>query len=158
MMMNLCSDVIRALQGKTLVTAESCTGGGIGQMLTSVPGSSAVFKGGIISYSSQVKVDVLKVSAEDLKNYGAVSEPVAKSMAAGVKQLLNADVAVSATGLAGPDGDEFSNQVGTVFIGYCDANHCFARKFHFFGNREAVRQQAAEAALNLVLEMALAAG
>ncbi len=157
-MMSLCSDVIRALRGRTLVTAESCTGGGIGQMLTSVPGSSAVFKGGIISYSSLLKVDLLKVSEGDLKNFGAVSEPVAKQMAAGARELLKADIAVSATGLAGPDGDEFSNQVGTVFIGYCDERTCFARKFHFFGNREAVRQQAAEAALNLVLEKIKATG
>lgn len=157
-MMKLCSDVIAALQGKTLVTAESCTGGGIGQMLTSVPGSSAVFKGGVISYSSLVKVDLLKVSPEDLKNFGAVSEPVAKQMAAGARELLKADIAVSATGLAGPDGDEFSNQVGTVFIGYCDERRCLARKFHFFGNREAVRQQAAEAALSLVLECANTVG
>ncbi len=157
-MMSLCSDVIRALRGRTLVTAESCTGGGIGQMLTSVPGSSAVFKGGIISYSSLLKVDLLKVSEGDLKNFGAVSEPVAKQMAAGARELLKADIAVSATGLAGPDGDEFSNQVGTVFIGYCDGNECFARKFHFFGNREAVRQQAVEAALNLVLERIKATG
>ncbi len=127
-------------------------------MLTSVPGSSAVFKGGIISYSSLVKVDLLKVSPEALKNSGAVSEPVAKQMAAGARELLKADIAVSATGLAGPDGDEFSNQVGTVFIGYCDGNDCFARKYHFFGNREAVRQQAVEAALNLVLERIKATG
>ncbi len=157
-MMNLCFDVIQALQGKTLVTAESCTGGGIGQLLTSVPGSSAVFKGGIISYSSLVKVELLKVSSVDLHNYGAVSEPVAKQMAMGAKELLRADIAVSATGLAGPDGDEFSNQVGTVFIGYADNRTCFARKFHFFGNREAVRQQAVEAALSIVLEMTKATG
>ncbi len=153
-MMSLCFDVIQALQGKSLVTAESCTGGGLGQLLTSVPGSSSVFKGGIISYSSQVKADILRVSVDDLKTYGAVSEPVAKAMAKGARQLLKADVAVSVTGLAGPDGDEFSNQVGTVFVGYCDENRCCSKKFHFFGNREAVRQQASEAALNLILEMA----
>ncbi len=152
-MMSLCFELLEALQGKTLVTAESCTGGGIGQLITSVPGSSAVFKGGVISYSSQVKMNLLHVPEADLNAYGAVSDPVARAMASGVRRLLDADIAVSVTGLAGPDGDEFSNQVGTVFVGYCDENACFARKFHFFGNRETVRQQAAEAALQLVLEM-----
>lgn len=157
-MMSLCSDVIYALRGRTLATAESCTGGGIGQLLTSVPGSSAVFKGGVISYSSLVKVELLGVSPRDLKEFGAVSAPVAKSMAFGVRKLLKADVAVSSTGLAGPEGDGSGKKVGTVFIGYCDKDRCIAREFHFSGDREAVRSQAAQAALDLILEMEKAAG
>ena len=150
--MSLCCDVLKALSGKTLSTAESCTGGMIGQMLTSVPGASAVYKGGVISYWSAVKESVLGVSKADLAQYGPVSEPVAKQMAAGVRKLLDADVAVSVTGLAGPDGDEFGRPVGTVFVGYCDEKRSVVRECHFSGDRDAVRKQAAEAALMLILE------
>lgn len=150
--MSLCCDVLKALTGKTLATAESCTGGMIGQMLTSVPGASAVYKGGVISYWSAVKESVLGVSKADLAQYGPVSEPVAKQMAAGVRKLLDADVAVLVTGLAGPDGDEFGRPVGTVFVGYCDEKRSVVRECHFSGDRDAVRKQAAEAALMLILE------
>lgn len=145
-------DVIARLQGKTLATAESCTGGGIGATLTSVPGSSAVYKGGIISYTNEVKINLLGVSADTLNCHGAVSAPVAREMAAGARKALNADVSVSVTGLAGPGGDEFGNPVGTVFIGYCDENACISREYHFEGDREAVRNQAVDAALELILE------
>ena len=144
--------MLKALTGKTLATAESCTGGMIGQMLTSVPGASAVYKGDVISYWSAVKESVLGVSKADLAQYGPVSEPVAKQMAAGVRKLLDADVAVSVTGLAGPDGDEFGRPVGTVFVGYCDEKRSVVRECHFSGDRDAVRKQAAEAALMLILE------
>lgn len=151
-MKKLASDVLRALDGKTLVTAESCTGGGIGALLTSVPGSSSVFKGGVISYTNWVKQNILGVSGELLEQYGAVSAPVAEAMAAGVRQLLKADVAVSVTGLAGPGGDEFGNPVGTVFVGFHDSRKTLVRQFLFEGDREAIRNQTIEAALKLVLE------
>lgn len=150
-MMKLCSDVICALKGKTLVTAESCTGGGIGSALTSVPGSSAVFKGGVICYTNWVKEHILGVDPILLQQYGAVSAPVAQEMARGVRKALQADLALSVTGLAGPDGDEFGNPVGTVFIG-CDSQRgTEVREFHFTGDRESVREQAVSAALRLVL-------
>ena len=152
MMTHLSYKVIAQLQEKTLVTAESCTGGGIGAALTAVPGSSRVFKGGIISYTNWVKENLLGVDANVLEQFGAVSEPVAKMMADGVRKNLSADVAVSITGLAGPDGDEYGNPVGTVYIGYADNSECFARKFHFYGDRESVREQGITAALELVLE------
>ena len=151
-MMNLCCDVIRRLQGKTLVTAESLTGGGIGAALTSVSGSCSVYKGGVISYTNAVKNQILGVSAEVLDQYGAVSEPVAKAMAQGVRKLLEADVAVSVTGLAGPGGDEYGNPVGTVFIGYSDADITEVKHFLFAGDRESIRKQTAEKALKLVLK------
>ena len=144
--------MITRLQGKTLVTAESCTGGGIGAALTAVPGSSAIYKGGVISYTNEVKENQLKVDAALLKTHGAVSLPVAEAMAEGVREALHADVAVSVTGLAGPDGDEFGNPVGTVFIGYCDETKLLARAYLFFGDREAVRSQAIQAALQLILD------
>ena len=152
MMTNLSSDVIKVLQGKTLATAESCTGGGIGAALTAVPGSSAVYKGGIISYTNWVKERLLDVPAELLERHGAVSEPVAQKMAEGARRQLKADIAVSATGLAGPGGDEYENSVGTVFIGYADANKSYANEFHFAGNREDVRNQAIQAVLQIILQ------
>lgn len=146
------SKVISALQGKTLVTAESLTGGGIGATLTAVPGASAVFKGGVISYTDEVKREVLGVPAADLAAFGAVSAPVAQAMASGARNLLKADYAISVTGLAGPTGDEFGHEVGTVFIGYADATCAFARAYHFPGDRETVRTQTIEAALELLLQ------
>ncbi len=150
--MKLSCDVIAALQGRTLVTAESCTGGGIGAELTAVPGSSKVYKGGIISYTNAVKICQLGVRPETLDREGAVSASVAEEMASGARNTLCADVAVSVTGLAGPDGDEFGNPVGTVFIGYSDKNGTISKRFFFSGDRNAVRKQAVQAALELILE------
>lgn len=151
-MMSLCCKVLDALKGKTLVTAESCTGGGIGAALTAVPGSSEVYKGGVICYTDWVKHNVLGVEQELLDRYGAVSWPVAGAMASGARKLLQADIAISVTGLAGPGADSFGNEVGTVYIGYCSAPKAEVRKFNFFGNREEIRNQAIEAALNLILK------
>ena len=145
-------DVISRLQGKTLATAESCTGGGIGDALTAVSGASKVYKGGIISYCNEIKHKLLDVSEEMLTKYGAVSAPVAEAMAQGARNTLNAHIAVSVTGLAGPSGDEFGNPVGTVYIGYADEIQCVSRHFVFRGDREAVRKQATDAALAMILE------
>ena len=150
-MMNLCSEVINALTGKTLVTAESCTGGGIGAALTAVSGSSSVYQGGVISYTNWVKNQLLDVDSELLNRVGAVSAPVAEAMAIGARNRLQADVAVSVTGLAGPTGDEYGNPVGTVYIGYADAKTVSSFEFHFQGDRETVRKSAATEALKIVL-------
>lgn len=151
-MMTTASKVISALAGKTLVTAESLTGGGIGATLTAVPGASKVFKGGIISYTDAVKREVLSVPEEILSREGAVSASVASAMAAGARKTLQADVAVSVTGLAGPDGDEFGHPVGTVFIGYADEKVVTVGEYHFSGDRETVRRQTIAAALECILE------
>ena len=148
----LSADVLKALAGKKLATAESLTGGGIGSAITSVSGASKVYAGGIISYTNEVKNQVLGVPVEYLDNLGAVSGPVAQAMAEGARRVLQADVAVSVTGLAGPDGDEFGHPVGTVFIGYADGETAFAREYHFDGDREQVREQTICAALTLILE------
>ena len=150
--MSRSSDVIKTLSGKTLATAESLTGGGIGAMLTAVPGSSAVYLGGVISYTNDVKAGVLGVSKDTLRAYGAVSSQVAGEMVCGVRKLLGSDVAVSVTGLAGPGGDEFGNPVGTVYIGYEDSAHHFVRQYRFEGDRDAVRLQTIHAAFELILE------
>jgi PncC family amidohydrolase len=146
------SEVITRLQSKTLATAESCTGGGIGAALTAVSGASAVYKGGIISYTNEIKQNLLGVDGTLLESVGAVSAPVAQAMAAGARKALASDVAVSVTGLAGPGGDEFGNPVGTVFIGYSDDRITLSRKYLFSGSREDVRNQAVSAALHLILE------
>ena len=151
MMMHLTCNVLKALAGKTLVTAESCTGGGIGAALTAIPGSSEVYKGGVISYTNWVKENILGVDGELLKTYGAVSVDVAKAMAEGARKLLQADVAVSVTGLAGPGGDEYGNPVGTVFIGYASAETSFGKHFVFEGSREEVRNSAVRSALEIIL-------
>lgn len=151
-MTTLCCDVLKALAGKTLVTAESCTGGGIGAALTAISGSSAVYKGGIISYTNWVKHNLLGVDEGILERLGAVSAPVAEAMAVGARKALQADVAISVTGLAGPGGDDYGNPVGTVFIGYSDEHTTISREFHFSGDRESVRNSAIREALKLVLE------
>lgn len=148
----LCCDVLSALRGKTLVTAESLTGGGIGGALTAVSGASAVYKGGIISYTNDVKHRILGVPEEILEQFGAVSRETAGHMAAGARRVLNADVAVSVTGLAGPGGDDFGNPVGTVFIGYEDADRTVVKHCLFAGSREEIRRQTVEAALLLILQ------
>ena len=145
-------DVITRLAGKTLASAESITAGGIGAALTAVPGASAVYKGGIISYCDEVKANLLAVPTEYLTTYGAVSAPVAEAMAQGARKALRTDLAVAVTGLAGPSGDDFGHSVGTVYIGLADRTQAFAREYHFDGNREAVRTQTIEAALRLILE------
>ena len=151
-MMSLCCDVLKALKGKTLVTAESCTGGMIGAALTAVPGSSAVYKGGVICYTNWVKENTLGVGREVLEQFGAVSKPVAGAMAAGARKQLQADVAVSVTGLAGPGGDDYGNPVGTVYVGFESDTKSQVKHFRFSGDRESVRRQAAEAALRMIMD------
>lgn len=150
--MKACCEVLEKLKGKTLVTAESLTGGGIGAALTAVPGSSEVYKGGVICYTNWVKENILGVPAEVLERYGAVSTWTAGYMTSGVRRLLQADVAVAVTGLAGPGGDEFGHPVGTVFIGYQDRQISEVILCHFTGSREEIREQTIERALQLILD------
>ncbi|WP_296011234.1 CDP-diacylglycerol--glycerol-3-phosphate 3-phosphatidyltransferase [uncultured Adlercreutzia sp.] len=133
--------------GLALATAESLTGGLICAMLTSVPGSSASVRGGIVSYASEVKEEVLGVSGDVLSRQGAVDELVALQMARGALRELAADVAVSVTGIAGPGGAEPGKPVGTVWVGCATAKGTEAVCHHFEGGREAVRLQTVAAAL-----------
>ena len=152
-MTNLCCDVLKALKGKTLATAESITGGGIGAALTAVPGASAVYRGGIISYCDDVKHELLGVSREILNQYGAVSRPAALAMATGAREKLKTDAAIAVTGLAGPGGDQFGNPVGTVFIAFADDKGANVRECRISGSRDEIRRQTIRIALELVLEM-----
>lgn len=138
--------------GRTVGTAESLTGGLVAATLTDVPGSSDVVRGGVVSYSSDVKRDVLGVGRETLAVRGAVSEETACAMAEGARRELSCDLAVSATGIAGPGGAEPGKPVGTVWIGRADAALTCARCCHFPGTRDEVRLLAVRAALEFALE------
>ncbi len=137
-------------QSLTLSVAESCTGGGLGNLLTATPGSSAYFWGGIISYDNRVKQRVLGVDEEVLNRCGAVSAEVATAMAEGVRDRLGTDWGLSITGIAGPDGGSDDKPVGLVYIGLATADRASAQK-HLFGtdlSREQIRQRSALSALN----------
>ena len=135
----------------TLATAESCTGGEIAHMITSVPGSSAYFKGAVVAYANEVKVHVLGVSAGDIDREGAVSETVVLQMAEGARKLLHTDYAVATSGVAGPDGGTPDKPVGTVWIGVATPEKTFARKFVFSFTRERNIAKAAVKALEMVM-------
>lgn len=135
-------------QGVTLATAESLTGGLIGSALTAVPGSSGAYKGGIVSYTDEVKHAALGVSDKTLEKYGAVSRQTAEEMAAGARLRLGADIAVSVTGIAGPTGEEPGKPVGTVWMGVSTEKGTDARLFQFDGNRDDIRSETVEAALH----------
>lgn len=141
------------LQKKTLSLAESCTGGGIARLLTSVPGSSAAFLGGVVAYDNRVKEELLGVSSESLLAYGAVSSVVALQMAEGARTRLHTDLAVSVTGIAGPGGGTEDKPVGRVHIAVSAESGSLERTFTFRGDREQIRQRAAATALCFALEV-----
>jgi len=138
-------------QGLTLGAAESCTGGLIAKYMTDLPGSSAVFRGGVVSYTDGVKTGVLGVPQGLLDRYGAVSPQVAEAMARGAKAALGCDIAISSTGIAGPDTDDRGTPVGLVYLGLAYEDKCYVKEFHA-GHvaRERVRRQSAQTALDLV--------
>lgn len=136
---------------ETLSVAESCTGGGLGQTLTNISGSSAYFLGGIISYDNQVKISLLDVSPTDLDQYGAVSAQVAKQMALGVRSRLSASWGLSITGIAGPGGGTDTKPVGLVYIGLASPNGAVVAVEHKFGalqERSWIRQLSITSALD----------
>lgn len=137
--------------GLTLGTAESCTGGLIAKRLTDIPGSSAVFRGGVVSYCNEVKAGVLGVPQALLEEFGAVSEPVARSMAEGARRALGCDLAVSATGVAGPGSDERGNPEGLIYVALAAPETTVVREIRMAGaGRGRARFAAASCALDLV--------
>lgn len=138
-------------QGSSLAGAESCTGGLISALLTAVPGSSDVFRGAVVSYTSEVKHTVLYVPQETIDEYGVVSEPVAAAMVKGASFLTGADMAYSVTGVAGPGGGTRKTPVGTVCFGFLKNGSVAAVTRHFEGDRDYVRLQAAEFVLSTLL-------
>ena len=125
-------------QSLTLSVAESCTGGSLSALLTSISGSSTYFDRGYITYSNQAKMDMLDVDAETLEQFGAVSEQTAFEMAHGVIQNSHSDIAVSITGIAGPTGGTVEKPVGMVCFGFCVKDKHFVKTQHFSGDRETV--------------------
>ena len=136
----------------TFAAAESCTGGLIAQRFTDLPGASAAFRGGVVSYTNDIKRDVLGVPQTLLDEYGAVSAPVAKAMAEGVRRITGADLAVSVTGVAGPDKDDRGNDVGTVYLAVSSAQGTVVESHHYSGNRRQIRHEAAGTAFSLLLQ------
>lgn len=134
----------------TIATAESCTGGLLGAALTQDPGSSKFYLGGVISYSNALKHGLLGVSEENLLKYGAVSEEVAMEMATGIRSNVGSDLAISTTGIAGPDGGSAQKPVGLVYVGLASSEGVQVEKFQLYGERESVRQLTVQAALNKV--------
>lgn len=134
--------------GKTIATAESCTGGWIAETITEVAGSSAWFDRGFVTYSNPAKMQMLAVSPQTLEYYGAVSAETATEMAAGALAHSVADVAVAVTGIAGPDGGTPEKPVGTVFIVWADKNGAVkVVKKLFSGNRRQIREQTVRSAI-----------
>ena len=135
------------LRGKTLAVAESCTGGLLAQRLTSVPGSSRSFVGGAIVYSNALKQSFADVPADLLREHGAVSEPVARALAAGIRQRTGADLGIGITGIAGPDGGTDAKPVGLVYVALGDAAGTAVRTLNLHGDRERVRWMTTQHAL-----------
>ncbi len=135
---------------KTLAVAESCTGGYIGHLITSIAGSSDYFNGGIIAYANEIKMNVLKVDEKTLNTKGAVSKEVAEQMSDGVRKRLKADFGIATTGIAGPTGGTDEKPVGTVWISIASADRVFSEKFNFGNNRERNIRRASLSALNML--------
>lgn len=135
---------------RTLTVAESCTGGHLGMTITSVPGSSRYFLGGVLAYSNDVKVRQLGVDEKIMAEHGAVSSECAIAMATGVRRLLNSDYALAVTGIAGPDGGTDTKPVGTIFVGLASPHGAYAKEWHLGTNREYNRSRSVYAALELL--------
>ena len=140
----------------TLSSAESCTGGNIARLLTTIPGSSAYFIGSVVAYHNNVKQNMLDVSENDLKTHGAVSEPVVLQMANGAKEKFGTDYAVATSGIAGPDGGTKDKPVGTIWIAVAGPKRTITRKFNFGNNRLRNIQKTSFMALNMLREELMA--
>ena len=134
----------------TVAVAESCTGGMLGEMITRIPGSSEYFQGGVISYSAQIKEELLKVPPEVIKKYGEVSKEVAQLMAEGVRRYCHSDIGISITGIAGPGGATEKKKVGLVYIALADGKKTLTQKHQLFGNRQLIRLRSVRRALNML--------
>lgn len=147
-------------RGMTVATAESCTGGLVGHVITQVDGSSGYYLGGAVSYGDALKRSVLGVTPETLERHGAVSAQVARAMAEGARRAFVADLAVSVTGVAGPGGGSEAKPVGLVYVGVSSAAGDEVRRFHWTDDRDGNKRRSAGAALELLLSAvaAVAAG
>ncbi|MBI4387934.1 MAG: competence/damage-inducible protein A [Candidatus Omnitrophica bacterium] len=137
---------------RTIAAAESCTGGLFSKRLTDLSGASSYFKGSVVSYSNMAKMELLSVSQDALKTYGAASKQVALQLAAGVRERLKSDFGISITGIAGPLGGTKTKKVGLVWIGFSSVKRNWAKKFQFAGNRDRIRTLASDRALLLLYQ------
>ena len=150
---NKASNILQLCQQKsvTIVTAESCTGGLIAGCLTEIPGSSSVIEGGFVTYSNQAKISMLSVKLEQLDQYGAVSEEVARSMAEGALRRSKADIAIACTGVAGPGGATNTKPIGLVHLACASKTHPATHKqCNFSGDRSMIRMATVNAAFGLI--------
>lgn len=150
----LIQELFEVLKKKmaTVGTAESCTGGKVGAELSELSGSSAYFVGSVVSYSNDVKIKVLNVPEELIRNHGAVSQQVAEKMAVGGRELLKATYVVSITGIAGPGGGSPEKPVGTIWFGISGPEFVYSELKHFNGDRAQVRQLSVEHAIKLLIQ------
>lgn len=137
----------------TIAIAESCTGGLVQQIITSEPGASRIFLGGIVAYSNNTKKNILKVKTETLNKFGAVSEETAQEMAIGIQHIMGSDIGMSITGIAGPEGSSAVKPLGTVYLGIVIGNEFFTTKQIFSGNRETIRIKASEYLILSLIEL-----
>ena len=137
---------------KTLAAAESCTGGMVSERMTSAPGASVYFRGGVVSYATETKADVLGVPQELIDKHSVVSAEVAEAMATGVRKLLKSDFAVSTTGNAGPTKGDSDAEIGTVYIGIATPKGVYSQKFNFGNHREKVLNKAVNKTLEMLWE------
>lgn len=137
----------------TISTAESCTGGNIAHLITLNPGSSAYYKGSIISYCNELKIKLLNVSPQTIHQLTEVSQEVALQMAQGARQTLNTNIAIATTGIAGPTGTLPGKPVGTVYIAVATPTQSIAQRYNFLGPRNAIIAQATQSALQLTLQL-----
>jgi nicotinamide-nucleotide amidase len=147
-----------AARGLSIAVAESCTGGLLASRLTDVAGSSRYVERGIVAYSNRAKTELLGVAEDLLSEHGAVSEPVAHAMAEGIRARANTDIGVGITGIAGPGGGSAAKPVGTVVIAVAGVGEPKVRTFRFFGDREQVKFQGSQAALDMVRRRLLEQG
>lgn len=140
-------------QKKTIAIAESCTGGLLANSLTNISGSSQFFWLGVIAYDNKAKIKLLKIPATTIKKYGAVSLPVVKTMARNVRGLLNTDIGVGITGIAGPSGGSKDKPVGLVFIAVATHSKILTQEYHFKGSRLSIKNQSVQKAINLIVEI-----
>ncbi len=142
-------------QGKTLATAESCTGGNIARLITANPGSSKYFKGGIVAYANEIKTNLLGVAPELIMQHGAVSQEVAEAMAAGARMNLGTDFAVATTGIAGPNGGTDEKPVGLVWIAVTDGETMISNSYNFGNDRDRNITRSSQTALNMLRKLIL---
>ncbi|NDP21471.1 MAG: CinA family nicotinamide mononucleotide deamidase-related protein [Paludibacter sp.] len=140
-------------KGLMVATAESCTGGNIARLFTSLPGSSEFYKGSVVAYGNDIKTKVLQVTPDSLGEFGAVSQTVVEQMALNVRKLLNSEVAIATSGIAGPTGGTIDKPVGTIWIAVCYANYVVSKEFRFGALREQNIQRTSQAAMLMLKEI-----